>query len=137
MADVVWGIDAENLSNDKDVSQDKYSIFYMSKVMIAQNFHAFNYYFLARIFPIIRRFYYVRFFPLETDRYFLNLSSSVLEARQAQQQNTRQDFLQYMVEVKHKRGITDTELVAHNLTFLFDGFETSATLISHCLLLVS
>ncbi|TMW44306.1 hypothetical protein DOY81_010614, partial [Sarcophaga bullata] len=137
VADIVWGIDAENLSPNKNVSQEKSSIFHMSKLMIAQNFHAFNYYFLARIFPIIRRFYYVRFFPLETDRYFLNLSRSALELRSRQPNNTRQDFLQYMVEVKQKRGINDTELVAHNLTFLFDGFETSATLISHCLLLLA
>ncbi|XP_023294723.2 probable cytochrome P450 28d1 isoform X1 [Lucilia cuprina] len=137
VADVVWGIDAENLSTTKDVSQKKSSIFNMSKTMIAQNFHAFNYYFIARIFPIIRRFYYVRFFPEITDRYFTKLSRSAVELRQAQENNSRQDFLQYIVDFKEKKNISDTQITAHNLTFLFDGFETSATLISHCLLLLA
>lgn len=136
VADLVWGIDAENLSTVKDASKDELSIFSVSKKMIAQNFHAFNYYFLARIFPIIKRFCYVRFFPQETDRYFLKLSRSVVEQRQNQVNNSRQDFLQYMVELKQKKLLTDTDLTAHNLTFLFDGFATSATMISHCLLLV-
>ncbi|KAM7349838.1 putative cytochrome P450 28d1 [Cochliomyia hominivorax] len=137
VADLVWGIDAENLSHHKDAENDESSIFYMSKKMIAQNFHAFNYYFIARIFPIIRKFYYVPFFPPETDCYFQKLSRSALDLRQAHKNNTRQDFLQYMVELRGKKGISDTELTAHNLTFLFDGFETSATLISHCLLLLA
>lgn len=41
-----------------------------------------------------------------------------------------------MLELQRTRGLSDTEILAHQLTFHFDGFETSATLISHCLLLV-
>lgn len=137
MADVVWGIEAGNLATSKDGAKQDSTVLNMSKRMITQTFDAFKYFFIVGIFPFIRHIFYVRFFPEITDRFFMKLTHSALQSRTALPNTTRQDFLQYMVELQQKKGISETEIVAHNLTFLFDGFETSATLISHCLLSVS
>ncbi|KAM7349839.1 putative cytochrome P450 28d1 [Cochliomyia hominivorax] len=138
VADVGWGIEAGNFSLTPNNSAKKDSLFLsMSKQMIAQTFNAFKYFFIAGIFPFIRYLVYVRFFPEFTDKFFLQLTKSAVEMRNSSESNTRQDLLQHMIDLQQKKGISDTEIVAHQLTLLFDGFETSATLISHCLLLLA
>ncbi|XP_011296124.1 probable cytochrome P450 28d1 [Musca domestica] len=133
VADVVWGIETDNF---KATSREHDSTFFdMSKRMIAQTFRAFKYFFVAGIFPAIRSILYVRFFPEETDSFFLKLTHFALQSRH--QSPIRNDFLQHMLELQRTRGLSDTEILAHQLTFHFDGFETSATLISHCLLLLA
>ena len=138
VADVGWGIEAGNFTlNDTNAIRKDTPFLSMSKQMIAQTFNAFKYFFIAGIFPIVRYLWYVRFFPEITDRFFLQLTSSALHMRKSGTSAQRQDFLQHMMELQQKKGLSETEIVAHQLTLLFDGFETSATLISHCLLLVS
>lgn len=138
VADFGWGIETGNfaITADGDTTEDT-PFLSMSKQLIAQTFNAFKYFFIVGIFPIVRYMVYVRFFPEITDRFFLQLTKSALKMRNAAGDNNRQDFLQHMMNVQEKKGISETEIVAHQLTLLFDGFETSATLISHCLLLVS
>lgn len=138
MADVGWGIEAGNFNISSDNSTKNDTPFLsMSKQMIAQTFNAFKYFFIAGIFPIVRYMVYVRFFPEFTDQFFLKLTNSAVQMRKSSGENSRQDLLQHMIDLQQKKGISETEIVAHQLTLLFDGFETSATLISHCLLLVS
>ncbi|XP_073848926.1 probable cytochrome P450 28d1 isoform X2 [Musca autumnalis] len=133
VADVVWGIEAENF---KETSyEQKPTFFDMSKRMIAQTFKAFKYFFVIGIFPAVRHFIYVRFFPKETDCFFLRLTESALQSRKST--SSRNDFLQHMLDLQCKKGLNDVEILAHQLTFHFDGFETSATLISHSLLLLA
>ncbi|XP_037820699.1 probable cytochrome P450 28d1 isoform X2 [Lucilia sericata] len=138
VADVGWGIEAGNFVIDNaNLAKEDTPFLSMSKQLIAQTFNAFKYFFIAGIFPIVRYLVYVRFFPEITDRFFLQLTKSALQIRKSNANNNRQDFLQHMMELQQKKGISETEIVAHQLTLLFDGFETSATLISHCLLLLA
>lgn len=138
VADFGWGIEAGNfIIPDTNTPTKDTPFLSMSKQMIAQTFNAFKYFFIAGIFPVVRHLVYVRFFPELTDRFFMQLTSSALHMRKSAINAQRQDFLQHMLELQQKKGISETEIVAHQLTLLFDGFETSATLISHCLLLVS
>lgn len=137
MADVGWGIEAGNFDVTNRGAQPKNTLFLnMCKQLIAQTFNAFKYFFIAGTFPFVRYLFYVRFFPEITERFFLQLTRSALKMKQSGK-NLRQDFMQHMMELQQKKGLSETEIVAHQLTLLFDGFETSATLISHCLLLVS
>ncbi|XP_061401241.1 probable cytochrome P450 28d1 [Musca vetustissima] len=133
VADIGWGIKTDNFR--AKIPKENCIFFHMSKRMIAQTFRAFKYFFLMGIFPGVRHFLYVRFFPVETDRFFLNLTHSALKSRR--RAPIRNDFLQHMLELQSRKGLSETEILAHQLTLHFDGFETSATLLSHCLLLLA
>ncbi|XP_075154637.1 putative cytochrome P450 28d1 [Haematobia irritans] len=138
VADVVWGIQAGNFDKPyKDVVNQESTFLMMSKRMISQTFKAFKYFFILGIFPFVRYLIYVRFFPEVTDRFFLKLAHCAIQNRRFNSKEVRTDFLQHLVDLQMKKGLSLTEVVAHMLTFHFDGFETSATLISHCILLLA
>ncbi|XP_013103866.2 probable cytochrome P450 28d1 [Stomoxys calcitrans] len=138
VADVVWGVQAGNFEMlEREGTIQESPFLSMSKRMIGQTFKAFKYFFILGIFPFVKYLIYVRFFPEVTDRFFLKLTHSTLQNRRALLKVPRSDFLQHLVELQMKKGLNLTEVLAHMLTFHFDGFETSATLISHCLLLLA
>ncbi|CAD7092573.1 unnamed protein product [Hermetia illucens] len=45
----------------------------------------------------------------------------------------RVDFLNYLLELREKKNLSEIEVAAHTITFFVDGFETSSILISNCI----
>lgn len=90
--------------------------------------------------PFITRFLKVSFMPKATEQYFVGLMQNAIELREKQKTEginlDRIDFLNYMLQLKTKKQLTLRQLTAHTMTFLFDGFETTASVLSHTLLLV-
>lgn len=48
----------------------------------------------------------------------------------------RADFINYMLQLQRRRNITTPEIASHVMSYMTDGFLTTATAITHCLLLV-
>ncbi|XP_044315498.1 probable cytochrome P450 28a5 [Drosophila rhopaloa] len=89
-------------------------------------------------FPSLRHLIKLRFVPLKVEHFFVDLMGSAVEARRAQLANgklfERTDFLDYILELGKKRSLDNRQLLAYSMTFLLDGFETTATVLAHLLL---
>ncbi|GBP04418.1 Probable cytochrome P450 28d1 [Eumeta japonica] len=48
----------------------------------------------------------------------------------------RVDFMNYLMQLQEKKNLTIPQLTSHTMTFLVDGFETTAGVLSHLLLLL-
>lgn len=130
VCDTVWGFEAGSFKQKKNCNFVE-----TSKKTINQTYYSTIFYYASQVLPFIRKFYTVRFFPVESDKFFLRFIQDAIEVRS--KNGERGDFLQHLINLQEKKHLSNTELVAHQLTFLFDGFETSAVVIAHTLLCVS
>jgi len=91
---------------------------------------------LVNLWPPIRRFYSVPFFTKEAEDFFFDIMRRCIKLRQEKPEQQRDDFLNYMLHLQEKKGLDAAELTAHTMTFLTDGFETTALVLSHTLLML-
>ncbi|ALC45485.1 Cyp28a5 [Drosophila busckii] len=93
---------------------------------------------LLSIFPSLKRYKKVRFIPQHVEQFFVNLMQSAIDARKSEQsqQVQRVDFLDYILQLANKKQLNTRQLTAYSMTFLLDGFETTATVLSSTLLLL-
>ncbi|XP_017132266.1 probable cytochrome P450 28a5 [Drosophila elegans] len=93
---------------------------------------------LTSTFPSLSHLIKLRFVPLKVEKFFVDLMGSAVEARRAQLANGKQfersDFLDYILQLGEKRSLDNRQLLAYSMTFLLDGFETTATVLAHLLL---
>lgn len=87
---------------------------------------------LMAIFPKIKLFYKMRFVSDELEQFFTNLMREALEIRKISSPD-RDDYLEYLSQLKAKKKLTDLDTAAHAITFFADGFETSSVFIAFVL----
>lgn len=91
------------------------------------------YFTLQMIFPFITKIYAMPFVSKRTETFFTQLMKDAVKMRQASGNLDRDDYLNYLLELKKKKNISDLDMAAHTITFFLDGFETSSIVIAHML----
>ncbi|KAH8262761.1 hypothetical protein KR026_012221 [Drosophila bipectinata] len=93
---------------------------------------------LTSTFPLLSRLIKLRFVPIKVEEFFVGLMSTAIEARKAQlaggKKFERTDFLDFILQLADKKDLTTRQLLARTMTFLLDGFETTAGVLAHMLL---
>lgn len=93
-----------------------------------------NLYFLV---PSSLRYRKIPFLPESTTEFLNKLIQSSIKERQTNNIKSREDFLSFLIKLQEEKGFSPSQLSSHAITFMIDGFETTATTIAHTLLLVS
>lgn len=95
---------------------------------------------ITSTFPILRKVIKLRFIPPHVEKFFIDLMGKAVEVRRGQlatgKQFERTDFLDYILQLADKRSMDNRQLLAYTMTFLLDGFETTAAVLAHLLLLL-
>ncbi|XP_061401774.1 probable cytochrome P450 28d1 [Musca vetustissima] len=134
VTDCVLGVKAEAFTNESSVILEK------TKNIFEQTPTFKIYSILHGLFPWIQKYKKVNFVPKPIEIFFVDLMQNVLSMRKAQIEEginvDRADFLNYMLHLQDKKNLDLKELTAHTMTFLLDGFLTTANVLSHCLLLL-
>ncbi|KAH8415075.1 hypothetical protein KR215_002227 [Drosophila sulfurigaster] len=134
VTDCVLGLKAESFTDKPTPIMDHI------KDLFSQPWTFVIYFVLISTFPALRTLIRLRFVPLATEKFFINLMQGAIDARRAQlsagKQFERVDFLDYILQLAEKRNLDTRRLTAHTMTFLLDGFETTASVLSHTLLLL-
>ncbi|KAH8263591.1 hypothetical protein KR044_011089 [Drosophila immigrans] len=135
VTDCVLGLKAESFT-DKPTP-----IMGHIKDLFSQPWTFVLYFVLISTFPALRGLFKLRFIPIATEKFFIDLMQSAIDARRSQlvvgKQFERVDFLDYILQLAEKRNLDTRRLTAHTMTFLIDGFETTAGVLSHLLLLLA
>jgi cytochrome P450 len=71
-----------------------------------------------------------------TEKFYTTLMTNAVEHRKSHNTN-RADYLNYLLELQEKQGLTNQELAAHGCTFYSSGLENSSILLSFILFEVS
>lgn len=86
--------------------------------------------------PSSLKFKKVAFLPDTTKDYLNDLIQKSINQRK-EKKVSKGDFLNFLQKLQEEKGLSPSELSSHAITFMIDGFETTATLITHVLFLVS
>lgn len=112
-----------------------------TKQLFEQTFVFVVYGLIVGLLPWIKKYKKMRFFPKHIEKFFLDLMQTSFSMRKQQMEKgmnkDRVDFMNYMLQLQEKKNLQIRDLTLHTMTFLLDGFETSAGGLSHCLLFVS
>ncbi|XP_073829669.1 probable cytochrome P450 28a5 [Musca autumnalis] len=134
VTDCVLGLSADTFTNKPSPILD------MTKKLFEQTFVFIAYMLLTGMLPWIKKFKKLRFISKPVEVFFVDLMENSLSMRKQQKQQgineDRVDFINYMLYLQEKKNLQIPELTAHTMTFLLDGFETTANVLSHCLLLL-
>ncbi|XP_055371663.1 probable cytochrome P450 28d1 [Condylostylus longicornis] len=128
VSDCVYGIDAGALNSEND------SRLLLEARNLVNDFIA-GFYKILLLSPIP---FLLKLIPIKLMResgkiFFTNLLRDAISLRK-EKQNDRVDFLNYMIQLKDKKVLSDFEMLAHLMTFFADGFETSASTLANTLL---
>lgn len=108
------------------------------KEMFNQPWTLVVYFIMITTFPALQKILKIRFIPLATERFFVDLMEKAVNARRLQMSANKKfervDFLDYILQLANKRNLDSRELTAYSMTFLLDGFETTASVLSHLFL---
>ncbi|XP_037932059.1 probable cytochrome P450 309a2 [Teleopsis dalmanni] len=129
MSDFLWGIDAGSFTN----SEGGKTMLTMLKDMINQVVYATILYYAFSFAPFIKRFFNIRVFPEKTDKFFSQLTKVAIEMRAKDKNTERADFLSYVLQLKEKKQLSHDDVVGHIMTGMLDGYETTGTVLHHCL----
>lgn len=86
--------------------------------------------------PSILEIFKAKFFPRDCEEFFMKLMSTAFQLH-SNEKNERNDILSHLIKIKNVHKLHEVDMYSHTMTFLIDGLDTTATVISHCLLMVS
>ncbi|KAH8310770.1 hypothetical protein KR044_002987, partial [Drosophila immigrans] len=132
VTDCVLGLSAQSFTDNPTPIMDKIKhLFDQSWVFVINTV-------IYSLFPAIRHIRRLRFIPEHVEKFFVSLMQSAIDARQQQlaagNQFERVDFLDYILQLAKKHNLNTRQLTACTMTFLIDGFDTTASVLAHALL---
>ena len=90
---------------------------------------------MVGLLPSILKFYKAKFFPKDCEKFFIDLISTAFKLHYKEKKD-RNDILSHLMKIKDVHELHEMNMYSHTMTFLIDGLDTTATVISHCLLMV-
>nr|XP_014098661.2 probable cytochrome P450 28d1 [Bactrocera oleae] len=130
VSECILGIRANSFSDELS------PIYANTKKLFNQTYIFRLYQLLTGFFPAVQHFYKMRFFTKDVENFFIDLTQKTIDLRHKQNMD-RADFINYMLQLQQKRNLSTPELTSHVMTYITDGFLTTTTAITHCLLLLA
>lgn len=134
VTDCVLGLSAQSFSEHPTPVMAKIKNLFEQPLVFVISFAVMS------LIPSLRRIKKLRFIPQHVERFFVDFMEAAVEARNSQvaagKHADRVDFMDYILQLAKKKNLSSRKLTACSMTFLLDGFETTASVLSHTLLLL-
>ncbi|XP_034489469.1 probable cytochrome P450 28c1 [Drosophila innubila] len=91
---------------------------------------------LNGLFPQLPRWLRPKVIPKSYDQFFGQLVHEAFRLRREQRQE-RNDFINHLLDMQQEHQLSESQLLSHAMTFMFDGLDTTSSTIAHCLLLLA
>lgn len=120
----IFGVDAQSFTKENpEIREMGRKLMAPSGVFIAKMF-------LVGSVPILKKIIDMRFTQIDIEKFFINLMDQALKYREDNKVQ-REDFLDYLIQLRKKKNIENIDMAAHTISFFTDGFETSSVAIAH------
>lgn len=126
----IFAMDAGSFTKEKPEIRE------VGRRMMQPNFTIVLKLMIFGMFPFLKKLFKAAFISKEVEVFFTDLMNQALRYRK-DNHIARVDYLDYLIQLKEKKSLTELDLAAHTVTFFVDGFETSSVFIAHALFLVS
>ncbi|XP_055454600.1 cytochrome P450 3A9-like [Psammomys obesus] len=134
-----FGVNVDSLNNPQNL--------FVQKVKKLLKFNFLDPFFLSVIlFPFLIPVYdmlEISVFPRDVIRFFRTSVEQMKEKRMQEKEKQRLDFLQLMINSQNSRdkeshqGLSDLEIVAQSIFFIFAGYETTSSALSFAMYLLA
>lgn len=104
----------------------------LARDVLSPNWRLFVFAFLSPALPFVTKLLRVQFVPKEGADFLVKLLNDALDYR-TKNNVQRQDYLDFLIHLRDKKGLSQIDVAAHTVTFFFDGIETSSITMSHLL----
>lgn len=125
MFDLLFGLDANAFEKDSEFVDHAVNQFNFS-----ENDHIWD--ILYKLFPIVRYIRPQRFTSKKFAEWFVNVFEHAVQLRR-EQNISRDDYLNFLIELRAQKNVPDHILHAHAYTLFLDGFETTAYILGFAL----
>lgn len=126
VSNAIFGIDAQSFTKENPEIRE------MGRKLLAPSGVFVFKMFAISALPILKRFLNMRFTAPDVEKFFINLMDQALRYREDNNVQ-REDFLDYLIQLRNKKDIKNIDMAAHTISFFTDGFETSSIAIAHVL----
>jgi len=116
VSNCIFGIDAESFTKEKPEIRE------MGRKLLAPSTKLFIKMFLTESFPFLKKYFKIQFMSADVKDFFVNLMQQALKYRE-EKNIQREDFLDYVIQLRNKKSISELEMAAHTISFFTDGFE--------------
>lgn len=124
IANTIFGIDGKALSNNHS------ALLAMGSNMFDTSSTVLFYQTVVQFVPFIERFWQMSMIPKRAENFFVKLTQDAVRMR-TEQNISREDFLNFLMQLRHKKQLQEIDMVGHAMTFFLDGYETSSTVIAN------
>ncbi|XP_063696557.1 probable cytochrome P450 28a5 [Culicoides brevitarsis] len=122
----IFSADAMSFENENnEIRKQAANIF-------GSSFFSIIFFTMMEICPALFKTLRIGFVPKATEAFFRDLMRQAIDHRQKSNVNS-QDYLDFLLQMQKKKGLSDLEVAASGITFFLDGLETSAVGISYIL----
>ncbi|KAL7036967.1 hypothetical protein ACKWTF_009020 [Chironomus riparius] len=126
VSNCIFGIDAESFTKEKPEIRE------MGRRLFSSSPWIFIKMILIASFKFLKRFIKIQLMQIEVKEFFVNLMQQALKYRN-ENKVQREDFLDFIIQLRNKKHISELEMASHTISCFSDGFETSSIAISHAL----
>jgi len=126
VSNCIFGLDAGSFTKEKPEIRE------MGRNIMKISFWTFLYFYFLSIFPFFLNYFKTSFVSKKVEVFFTNLLRDSIDHRQKNKVE-RADFLNYLLQLRDRKGISEVEMAAHTVSFFLDGFETSSVAMAYCL----
>lgn len=124
VASSVFGIDggafSDNGSNIRNISKN----------VLKPSLRLIYVLFIAPFIPKLARIFKVKLCQDKEEQLLKRLFKEAVQLRKGSNV-IRQDFLEFLMQLQEKKGLSEVEIAAHSLSFFLDGVETSSIALSN------
>lgn len=126
VSNAIFGIDAQSFTKENAEIRE------MGRKLMTPNTWFLIKMFLVAAIPALKKVLSMRFVAVEIEKFFIDLMKQSLQHRKDNNVQ-REDFLDFLIQLKKKKELRDIDIAAHTISFFTDGFETSSVAIAHVL----
>lgn len=126
VSNAIFGIDAQSFTQEKpEIREVGRRLMKPTTSFVIESI-------IKAFFPIFNNLIKSRWVSTDVEEFFMNLMDQALKYRE-EGVIKREDFLDYLIQLKNKKNISKLEMTAHTVTFFSDGFDTSSIAIASTL----
>ncbi|XP_053698353.1 probable cytochrome P450 28a5 [Sabethes cyaneus] len=122
----IFAADAQSFSSEKPEIRE------MGRRIMEHSFFSFVLLLFVGIFPKIANMLNIGIVSKSVEKFFTNLMSKAVQHR-ARSDVKPADYLDYLINLKNRKGLSEVDMAAHGVTFFIDGLETSSAAICFAL----
>lgn len=120
---VIFGLDAKAFDEKSDFVEQSFGMFNSTPFNIIK-------FTLHALFPWLSKIYPNQLVSTKFTNWFKNLFDQAIQLRK-ENNISREDYLNYLIELKDKKNMPMDLIYAHAYTFFLEGFETNSYMLGN------